>query len=46
MDFSALPDLGARDVFDLIVVGILLISGVFAFFRGFIHETLSMMCVT
>uniref|UniRef100_UPI0025DD5AD4 CvpA family protein n=1 Tax=Thalassospira sp. UBA1131 TaxID=1947672 RepID=UPI0025DD5AD4 len=43
MDFSALPDLGARDVFDLIVVGILLISGIFAFFRGFIHETLSMM---
>jgi membrane protein required for colicin V production len=43
MDFSALPDLGARDVFDLIVVGILLISGLFAFFRGFIHETLSMM---
>lgn len=31
MDFSALPDLGARDVFDLIVVGILLISGIFAF---------------
>ena len=43
MDFSSLPDLGARDVFDLVIVGIVLISGLFAFFRGFIHETLSMM---
>jgi membrane protein required for colicin V production len=43
MDFSSLPALGARDVFDLVIVGIVLISGLFAFFRGFIHETLSMM---
>ena len=43
MDFSSLPDLGARDIFDLVIVGIVLISGLFAFFRGFIHETLSMM---
>lgn len=43
MDFSALSNFGARDVFDIVVVGIVLISGIFAFFRGFIHETLSIM---
>ncbi|MDP2700036.1 CvpA family protein [Thalassospira sp.] len=38
-----MPDLGARDVFDLVIVGIVLLSGLFAFFRGFVHETLSML---
>lgn len=38
-----MPDIGAKDVFDLVVVGIVLISGLFAFFRGFVHETLSML---
>ncbi len=43
MDFSFLSELGARDVFDLIVVAIVLLSGLFAFFRGFVHESLSML---
>ena len=43
MDFSFLSELGARDVFDLVVVAIVLLSGLFAFFRGFVHESLSML---
>jgi membrane protein required for colicin V production len=43
MDFSFLSELGARDIFDLVVVAIVLLSGLFAFFRGFVHESLSML---
>lgn len=43
MDFSTLSEIGAAGLLDLAVLAVLLLSGVLALMRGFMHEVLSIL---